>query len=406
MRNGVKYIFPTLIALSALSVSTSAAFYSVTGLSKLFAGAKLEVTIMAASLEVAKLVIASLLHQYWKDLNKVLRTYLSTAVVVLVLITSMGIYGFLTAAYQETYRKLTLKQNQIEFLSQKQNFFQQDVDRYDQELERISTNISTLSNAKATSIQVRDTTSSTGVRNTISTAELRLAQARIETEEKNRRDVQTRRQVAADSLQSYQLKILDVENAMEEAGELGPLQYIANLTGSTMDKVINILLLIIVFVFDPLAISMVVAASFAFQKATRLKRPRVQVKEEFDEDHALDQVLNEIVEDIEPDLEDLPGLNEEDKEEFYEDEPEDIYTIQVGDKHIASGEDLLNALDELESSNSGSVEPDWKVVDDTAEEELKDELIDSGSIDIDPKPQNEVKRVFGGIPKKNRTKNI
>ena len=61
MRNGVKYIFPTLIALSALSVSTSAAFYSVTGLSKLFAGAKLEVTIMAASLEVAKLVIASLL---------------------------------------------------------------------------------------------------------------------------------------------------------------------------------------------------------------------------------------------------------------------------------------------------------------------------------------------------------
>lgn len=406
MRNGVKYIFPTLIALSALSVSTSAAFYSVTGLSKLFAGAKLEVTIMAASLEVAKLVIASLLHQYWKDLNKVLRTYLSTAVVVLVLITSMGIYGFLTAAYQDTYRKLTLKENQIEFLSQKQNFFQQDVDRYDKELERISDNISTLSNAKATSIQVRDTTSSTGVRNTISTAELRLAQARIETEEQNRRDVQTRRQVAADSLQSYQLKILDVENTMDEAGELGPLQYIANLTGSTMDRVINILLLIIVFVFDPLAISMVVAASFAFQKANRQKRPRVQVKEEFDEEHALDQVLNDIVEDIEPDLEDLPDLKEEDKEEFYDDEPQDIYTIQVGDKPIASGEDLLNALDELESNTSGSVEPDWEVVEDNSEEELKDELIDSGSADIDTKPQNEAKRVFGGIPKKNRTRNI
>ena len=406
MRNGVKYIFPTLIALSALSVSTSAAFYSVTGLSKLFAGAKLEVTIMAASLEVAKLVIASLLHQYWKDLNKVLRTYLSTAVVVLVLITSMGIYGFLTAAYQDTYRKLTLKENQIEFLSQKQNFFQQDVDRYDKELERISDNISTLSNAKATSIQVRDTTSSTGVRNTISTAELRLAQARIETEEQNRRDVQTRRQVAADSLQSYQLKILDVENTMDEAGELGPLQYIANLTGSTMDKVINILLLIIVFVFDPLAISMVVAASFAFQKANRQKRPTVQVEEEFDEEHALDQVLNDIVEDIEPDLEDLPDLKEEDKEEFYDDEPQDIYTIQVGDKPIASGEDLLNALDELESNTSGSDEPDWEVVEDNSEEELKDELIDSGSADIDTKPQNEAKRVFGGIPKKNRTRNI
>ena len=400
MRNGVKYIFPTLIALSALSVSTSAAFYSVTGLSKLFAGAKLEVTIMAASLEVAKLVIASLLHQYWKDLNKVLRTYLSTAVVVLVLITSMGIYGFLTAAYQDTYRKLTLKENQIEFLSQKQNFFQQDVDRYDKELERISTNISTLSNAKATSIQVRDTTSSTGVRNTISTAELRLAQARIETEEENRREVQIRRQVAADSLQSYQLKILDVENTMDEAGELGPLQYIANLTGSTMDKVINILLLIIVFVFDPLAISMVVAASFAFQKANRQRRPRVKIEEEFDEDHALDQVLNDIVEDIKPDLEDLPNLNEEDKEEFYDDEPQGIYTIQVGDKQIASGEDLLNALDELESNTSGSVEPDWEVVEDNTEEELKDELIDSGSSD------SGAKRVFGGVPRKKRNRGI
>ena len=400
MKNGVKYIFPTLIALSALSVSTSAAFYSVTGLSKLFAGAKLEVTIMAASLEIAKLVIASLLHQYWKELNKILRTYLSTAVVVLVIITSMGIYGFLTAAYQETYRKLTLKENQIEFLSQKQNFFQEDVDRYDQELERISTNISTLSNAKATTIQVRDTTSSSGVRNTISTTELRLAQARIETEEENRREVQIRRQVAADSLQSYQLKILDVENSMEEVGELGPLQYIANLTGSTMDKVINILLLIIVFVFDPLAISMVVAASFAFKRVSTQKRPRVQVKEEFDEDHALDQVLNEMVEDIESDLEDLPDLNEEDKEEFYEDEPEDIYTIQVGDKPIESGEDLLNALDELESISSGSVEPDWEVVEDTTEEELKDELIDSGSLNT------KSKRVFGGIPKKRRSKGI
>ena len=376
MKNGVKYIFPTLIALSALSVSTSAAFYSVTGLSKLFAGAKLEVTIMAASLEVAKLVIASLLHQYWKDLNKILRTYLSTAVVVLVFITSMGIYGFLTAAYQDTYRKLTLKENQIEFLSQKQNFFQLDVDRYDKELERISTNISTLSNAKATTIQVRDTTSSSGVRNTISTAELRLAQARIEIEEENRKDVQTRRQIAADSLQSYQLKILDVENSMEEVGELGPLQYIANLTGSTMDKVINILLLIIVFVFDPLAISMVIAASFAFK---RIRKEETTIEEQakhtdWEDENEIAFVDEDLtVTDLAPDPEDLPDL----KEEFYDDEPQDIYTIQVGDKPVASGEDLLNALDELESNTSGSVEPDWEVVEDNTEEELKDELIEN-----------------------------
>ena len=98
-------IFPFIIALSALSVSASAAFYSVSGLSKLFAGAAFAVIVMAASLEVAKLVIASLLYQYRKSLPLLLKTYLSIACFVLILITSMGIYGFLSAAYQETSAK-------------------------------------------------------------------------------------------------------------------------------------------------------------------------------------------------------------------------------------------------------------------------------------------------------------
>tara|TARA_B100000900_G_scaffold226538_1_gene192373 strand:- start:1418 stop:2728 length:1311 start_codon:yes stop_codon:yes gene_type:complete len=262
-----KGTLPFIIAFSALSVSASAAFYSVSGLSKLFAGASFEVIIMAGSLEVAKLVTASLLYQYWDKINKILRTYLIIATIILVLVTSMGIYGFLSAAYQETYQKLSINENRIEFLDQKREFYQQDVTRYDDELARISGNISTLSNARATSIQVRDTTSSTGVRNTISTAELRLAQSRIEVEEKNRNDVQARREIAADSLQKYQLEILDLENDTEITGELGPLQYLSGLTGTPMDKIINWLLLVIIFVFDPLAISLVVAANFAFAQA-------------------------------------------------------------------------------------------------------------------------------------------
>src|SRR5210317_20418 len=257
-------VFPTIIALSALSVSASAAFYSVSGLSKLFAGATFEVIIMAGSLEVSKLVIASLLYQYWHTINKLLRTYLSIAAVVLVIITSMGIYGFLSAAYQDTYRQLTIKENQTAFLTQKKDFYEKDVVRYDTELERISNNISTLSNAKATSIQVRDTTVSGGVRSTISTAELRLAQQRIKVEEENRKEVQAKRTIAADSLQKFQLAILDLENNTEVAGELGPLQYLSGLTGTPMDKIINWLLLVIIFVFDPLAISLVVAANFSF----------------------------------------------------------------------------------------------------------------------------------------------
>ena len=324
LKNLKQGLFPFIIAFSALSVSASAAFYSVSGLSKLFAGASFEVIIMAGSLEVSKLVIASLLYQYWDTLNKILRTYLSVATVILVLITSMGIYGFLSAAYQETYNKLTIVENQKSFIQQKIDFYQNDVTRYDQELERISNNISTLSNARSQSIQVRDTSVVGGVRTTISTSELRLAQGRIKTEEKNRGVVQAKREIAADSLQKFQLQVLELDNNTEVAGELGPLQYLSGLTGTPMDKIINILLLVIIFVFDPLAISLVIAANFAFAQAFPKKKYRenlygeeVEVKNDtsvWDEDHAMDQVLNNMVEDL--DEEDINEIEVKDAEEL------------------------------------------------------------------------------------------
>tara|TARA_R110000796_G_C14549332_1_gene433664 strand:+ start:734 stop:1864 length:1131 start_codon:yes stop_codon:yes gene_type:complete len=260
-------MFPFLIGFAALSVSASAAFYSVSGLSKLFAGASLEVIIMASSLEFAKLITASLLYQYWSVLNKSLRVYLSIATLILILITSMGIYGFLSSAYQGTFRQLTLKENQTKFLTQKKDFYEGDVIRYDKELQIISGNISTLSNAKATSIQVKDRSVEGGIRNTISTSELRLSQQRIKVEEENRKGIQSKREKAADSLQKYQLKILELDNNTDVAGELGPLLYLSNLTDIPMDKIINILLLVIIFVFDPLAISLVIASNFAFEQA-------------------------------------------------------------------------------------------------------------------------------------------
>ena len=288
-----KGFFPFIIAFSALSVSASAAFYSVSGLSKLFAGASFEVIIMAGSLEVAKLIIASLLYQYWSTINKLLKIYLSIATIILVLITSMGIYGFLSAAYQDTYRQLTIKENQVSFLDQKKQFYEKDVIRYDQELERISNNISTLSNAKVSNIQVRDTSVSSGFRSTISTTELRLSQKRIEVEEENRQKVQTKREVAADSLQKYQFEILDLENNAGVAGELGPLQYLSGLTGIPMDKIINILLLTIIFVFDPLAISLVIAANFAFAQA--FPKREEDVLSVFNNDEKWDDGIDEAI---------------------------------------------------------------------------------------------------------------
>ena len=320
-------LFPTIIALSALSVSASAAFYSVSGLSKLFAGATFEVIIMAGSLEVAKLVIASLLYQYWDTINKYLRTYLTIAAIVLVLITSMGIYGFLSAAYQETYQKLIVNENQIEFLDNKAKFYEDDVIRYEADLERISNNISTLSGAKATSIQVRDTTSSTGFRSTVSTAELRLSQNRINVEEENRKAVQVKREVAADSLQNIKLEILALQNNSDTVGELGPLQYLSGLTGTPMDRIINILLLVIIFVFDPLAISLVVAANFAFDHANR-KNLYNEFEDEYNEnENENDKPMIDLYTEEDEKRMDIIGRNGNDGEHYEKEAIEDIEVV-------------------------------------------------------------------------------
>lgn len=259
-------ILPFILAFSALSISTSAAFYSITGLSKLFVGASTEVIIMASALELSKLVAASFLYQYWSRINKVLKYYLSLAVFILVIITSMGIYGFLSSAYQESNITLQTTTIQTQFYQEKIDMFEQDLKTYNVEYAQIQNTISNLSSAKATSIQVRDTSSTTGFRQTVSTAELRLAQERIKAEEKNLHQVRQLRNPIRDSLQKYKNKILEIKQDTSLSSELGPLIYLSELTGKSMDSVINILLLIIIFVFDPLAISLVIAANFAFSQ--------------------------------------------------------------------------------------------------------------------------------------------
>jgi hypothetical protein len=314
-----------------LFVAFKAAFFSVSGLSKLFAGAAFSVMIMASSLELAKLITAGYLYNYWEKINKTFRIYLSGAVVILILITSLGIYGFLTSAFQDTFNQFSVQEKQLAFLQQKEKFWGDDVARYDTELERISDNIATLSNAKASSIQVRDTSSTTGFRQTISTTELRLSQQRISVEEENRKSVQTKREVAADSLQSIQLKILDVESSEGVSSELGPLQYLSGLLDKPMDQIINWFILIIIFVFDPLAVALVIAFNNALKvdKGIVDKQKVIRKRElyddepeedeiddsddEWDEDHALDLVMNDMVEDLTP--EDISKIVEESETE-------------------------------------------------------------------------------------------
>jgi|10_taG_2_1085330.scaffolds.fasta_scaffold06919_2 hypothetical protein len=263
-----KYIFPIIIALSALSVSASAAFYSVYGLSKLFSGASLAIIIMASSLEMSKIVIASLLHQYWKTLNFLLKTYLVIALVALMGITSAGVYGFLTNSYQLTSNQSKIVDSQVEIVENKKSYFITGIERTESQISNKSNRISTLSNLR-TQQEVRlDSLYNKGWYNSARKTEVLIKEAN--------NDIKSL-ELEVDSLTSYitslqdsiniiDIQVLNLNNDNTAAAELGPLKYIAELLDKPMDKVINWFMLLIIFVFDPLAIALVITANFAFDK--------------------------------------------------------------------------------------------------------------------------------------------
>ena len=246
-------LLPYIIALSALLVSGSAIFYSVYGLSKLFAGASTAVIIMASSLEIAKLVVASLLYVYWDEINKWLRLYLTIACITLMLITSGGIYGFLSGAYQSTATKSELLDKHTLVLQTKQDRFNTQLDS---EKELLIYYTEALSNP--TMIQYIDRETEQLVTTTSS------RQRKLMTSQLN--EVKSKVNALNDSISIYDMKILNKQISNEDVRELGPLKYVAKSLGVEMDKVVNYFLLLIVCVFDPLAVALVISANFAFSR--------------------------------------------------------------------------------------------------------------------------------------------
>ncbi len=272
-------IFPFIIAISALSVSISAAFYSVSGLSKLFAGASTEVIIMAGSLEVAKLVIASLLYQYRKTIPRLLKYYLTTAAVVLVLITSMGIYGFLSAAYQETANKAGNIDSQIALVEVKRDNVREQLAVYNTEKTSINEAITDLrSGLSSNKIQYKDR--ETGqIITTTSSSTRKALEKQLDQAIERQTEINTKVDNLNEQLFTYETEIVEIKTNNDLAGELGPLKYLSGLIGTPMDKIINWLLLTIIFVFDPLAIALVIAANYAFEQLKKKTKENIYGEE-------------------------------------------------------------------------------------------------------------------------------
>lgn len=247
-----------LIGLAALLIASAAAFFSVTGLSKLFAGASLAVMIMAGTLEFGKLITAAFLHEHWSRINILLRTYLTTGVVVLILITSMGIYGFLTAAYQETADELTRIDRQVEVVELKKSRYEEQLNSLTTERNDLSTSITELTRGLSNNV-IQYTDTSGQLITTTSSATRRVLNDQLDDAKLQRDNVSQRIEALTDLVTQLELQVLDIEGSSDLAAEVGPLKYMAEITGLPMANVVNIFALLIVFVFDPLAVSLVLA---------------------------------------------------------------------------------------------------------------------------------------------------
>lgn len=271
--------------IAALSLAISAATFSVTGLSKTFAGSSQSIIIMGASLEFAKIVCAVYIHFFWNRMRTWMKGWLSLSLIILVILTSMGIYGFLSSSFKETETKYNASNTEIKFIEFEKEGFEQKITQLEETISQnnvqienkddlrenlvnalngISSDFEYIDRKTGEKVRYRNRDASTERQNLIEESNLvkqELAELRSDND-KARDSIG----VLRDSILSKDKLILQTELENDAAGELGPLIYISEVTGASMSKVVNYFILILVSVFDPLAILLVFAAIDAVKR--------------------------------------------------------------------------------------------------------------------------------------------
>ena len=187
----------------------------------------------------------------------------------------MGIYGFLSAAYQETAALDSTVESQIALVETKRDNISEQLAVYNDEKSSINASVTSLRNGLSNNIiQYKDP--ETGeIITTTSSSTRRALEKQLDQAIERQTEINTRVDNLNQQLFDYETEIVEIRSNSKIGSELGPLKYLSGLTGLPMDRIINYLLLTIIFVFDPLAISLVVAANFAFEQL----KPKVKIIE-------------------------------------------------------------------------------------------------------------------------------
>ena len=260
----MKLKFSYVMLLLALIVAGCAGYFSIFGLSQLFAGASTAVIIMASALEIGKVVTTTALHRYWTRIGGGLKFYLTISVGVLMLITSAGIYGFLSNAYQKTANKLEIQESQVGVLDSKKALFEKNVQDNQKIIDSKTRRIDQLTNLRNTQEVRLDNSTSNRARDKARN-DIKLANDEIQKLSNEIDGLNSKNSVLSDSIGFYSTKTIELNANSEVSAEVGPLKYISELTGAPMGKVVNVLILLLIFVFDPLAIAMILMTNRIFE---------------------------------------------------------------------------------------------------------------------------------------------
>ena len=239
--------FSNLIGISALLIAFSAAFFSVFGLSKLFAGATLSVIIMAGSLEFGKLVAASFLYRYWDKINLLQKFYMTLATIILIIITSAGIFGFLSNAYQGATVEFEKQSTTLMFKEERLAQLQEDKVFLKDELEQA---ISELPENYRTA------------------------------KKKLREEYQPQISEINQKLLNIKGEIGDLKTALVETGvDVGPAIYLARTFNTDIDTVVKFFIFILIFVFDPMAVMFVISYNVTLENRDEEEAERLYINE-------------------------------------------------------------------------------------------------------------------------------
>ncbi len=230
-------LFIPMLGVSALFVALNAAFFSVFGLSKLFAGAQLSVIIMASSLELAKLVTAAYLYRYWGVINKFMKSYLLVGVITLILITSAGIFGYLSNAYQGATVEFEKQSTTLLYKEDRLSQLEEDKVYLKEEL---AASLSSLPE------------------------NYRTAKRKLR-EEYNPKVLELNEHILSIKQDIGELKTTLIETGVD----VGPAIYLARTFNTDIDTVVKYFIFILIFVFDPLAVSLVIAYNVAITGGIR-----------------------------------------------------------------------------------------------------------------------------------------